>query len=102
MSEFGNLALLEERDPDFGNVVAIPLPGVKKGDMAARAFKPEVQVSCIKFSPTGTCHLSVSVQLTVVIEQILRLIMNLGRPLISESQVAVGQLQQPKDYCYIL
>jgi len=53
MTEFGNMALVEERDPDDGKSVTIPLPGVKQGDMAARAFKPEVQVTCVKFSPTG-------------------------------------------------
>ena len=33
--------------------VDISLPGVKKGDMSARHWKPEVRVSCIQFSPTG-------------------------------------------------
>ncbi|XP_067139307.1 periodic tryptophan protein 2 homolog [Centruroides vittatus] len=51
MTEFGNKALIEERDDESN--VAISLPGVRKGDMAARAFKPEIKVSGIQFSPTG-------------------------------------------------
>ncbi|XP_021930925.1 periodic tryptophan protein 2 homolog isoform X2 [Zootermopsis nevadensis] len=51
MTEFGNMALVEEREE--GGNVAIRLPGVRSGDMAARAFKPEVRVSCLQFSPTG-------------------------------------------------
>lgn len=50
MTEFGNLALIEQREE--GNV-SIKLPGVRKGDMAARSFKPEVRVFSIRFSPTG-------------------------------------------------
>jgi hypothetical protein len=50
MTEFGNLALIEQREEGD---VSIKLPGVKKGDMAARSFKPEVRIFGIKFSPTG-------------------------------------------------
>ncbi|KAG1659419.1 Periodic tryptophan protein 2 [Nymphon striatum] len=51
MTEFGNIALIEDRsDNDFST---INLPGVKKGDMASRAFKPEIKITCIQFSPTG-------------------------------------------------
>lgn len=42
MTEYGNLALIEEREELEGGNVAIKLPGVRKGDMAARNFKPEV------------------------------------------------------------
>jgi len=51
MSEFGNMTLVEDRDDDSAG--KIRLPGVKKGDMASRSFKPEVRVSCVRFSPTG-------------------------------------------------
>lgn len=51
MTEFGNIALVEQRE-DF-NSVAVGLPGVRKGDMASRAFKPEIKVSSVQFSPTG-------------------------------------------------
>lgn len=51
MTEFGNKALIEERDDEPN--IAVSLPGVRKGDMAARAFKPEIKVSGIQFSPTG-------------------------------------------------
>ncbi|KAJ8922015.1 hypothetical protein NQ315_008654 [Exocentrus adspersus] len=53
MTEFGNVALVEEREENEGGNVAIKLPGVKKGDMASRAFKPEVRVFSLQFSPTG-------------------------------------------------
>ena len=41
MSEFGNLALIEDRDDPMGKQ-AIKLPGTKAGDMSARALNPEV------------------------------------------------------------
>lgn len=53
MTEFGNLALIEQRDELEGGNTQIRLPGVLKGDMAARSFKPEVNVFSIRFSPTG-------------------------------------------------
>lgn len=42
MSEFGNIALVEEREEREGGKVTLRLPGVRKGDMASRVFKPEV------------------------------------------------------------
>lgn len=53
MTEYGNVNLIEQREQLEGGNVALQLPGVKKGDMAARAFRPEVRVSCLQFSPTG-------------------------------------------------
>nr|CAD7606408.1 unnamed protein product [Timema genevievae] len=53
MTEFGNLALVEERETGEGGKAVLRLPGVRRGDMAARAFKPEVRVFCLQFSPTG-------------------------------------------------
>jgi periodic tryptophan protein 2 len=50
MTEFGNLALVEEREE--GNVT-IRLPGARRGDMASRNFKPEVKVFALRFAPTG-------------------------------------------------
>lgn len=47
------MALVEQREELEGGNVAIRLPGVQKGDMAARNFKPEVKVFSVKFSPTG-------------------------------------------------
>ncbi|XP_017785717.1 PREDICTED: periodic tryptophan protein 2 homolog [Nicrophorus vespilloides] len=52
-TEFGNLKLVEEREELEGGKVAIRLPGVRKGDMAARNFKPEIRVFSVQFSPTG-------------------------------------------------
>lgn len=54
MTEFGNLALVEEREPNEGGNVSVPLPGVRSGDMASRNVKPEVRVFALQFSPTGT------------------------------------------------
>ncbi|RMC06217.1 hypothetical protein DUI87_15647 [Hirundo rustica rustica] len=52
MTEFGSMALIDEGGGgDEG--VAIPLPGVKRGDMSYRHFKPEIRVTCVRFCPTG-------------------------------------------------
>ncbi|XP_068627684.1 periodic tryptophan protein 2 homolog [Battus philenor] len=53
LTEFGNMALVEERTELEGSDVRIRLPGVQAGDMAERNVKPEVRVHCIRFSPTG-------------------------------------------------
>jgi len=53
MTEFGNIDLIEERETREGGNVKLKLPGVHKGDLAARTFKPEVNVFDVKFSPTG-------------------------------------------------
>lgn len=53
MTEFGNVALVEEREDNEGGKVALRLPGVRKGDMASRNIKPEVRVFSLQFSPTG-------------------------------------------------
>ncbi len=52
MGEFGNLALVEDRDDPLGQQ-AIKLPGARKGDGSSRAPKPEVRVSSLQFSPDG-------------------------------------------------
>lgn len=53
MTEFGNIDLVEERETREGDNVKLKLPGVYKGDLATRTFKPEVNVFDVKFSPTG-------------------------------------------------
>ncbi|CAH0717472.1 unnamed protein product, partial [Brenthis ino] len=53
LTEFGNMALVEERDSLEGGDVNVRLPGVRAGDMADRKLKPEVRVHCVRFSPTG-------------------------------------------------
>ncbi|XP_076300716.1 periodic tryptophan protein 2 homolog [Lasioglossum baleicum] len=53
LTEFGNLALIEDRDDDEGEDVVLRLPGVKSGDMASRSMKPEIRVYSLQFSPTG-------------------------------------------------
>ncbi|XP_017744254.1 PREDICTED: periodic tryptophan protein 2 homolog isoform X2 [Rhinopithecus bieti] len=54
MTEFGNLALIDQ-DAGQEDGVAIPLPGVRKGDMSSRHFKPEIRVTSLRFAPTGRC-----------------------------------------------
>ncbi|XP_037380765.1 periodic tryptophan protein 2 homolog isoform X1 [Talpa occidentalis] len=54
MTEFGSLALIDQ-DAGEEQGVAVPLPGVKKGDMSSRHFKPEIRVTSLSFSPTGRC-----------------------------------------------
>ncbi|KAF5295110.1 hypothetical protein FQA39_LY13261 [Lamprigera yunnana] len=53
MTVYGNKDLVEEREEAEGGNVKLRLPGVRKGDMASRAFKPEVRVFSLQFSPTG-------------------------------------------------
>lgn len=53
LTEFGNMALVEERTELEGGKQQIRLPGVKGGDMASRNVKPEVRIHCVRFSPTG-------------------------------------------------
>nr|XP_020470918.1 periodic tryptophan protein 2 homolog [Monopterus albus] len=52
MTEFGSLALVDDGAGD-GDGVNISLPGVRRGDMSSRHFKPEIRVSSLRFSPTG-------------------------------------------------
>ncbi|XDV15061.1 hypothetical protein PO909_015205 [Leuciscus waleckii] len=52
MTEFGNLSLVDEGTGD-GDGIELSLPGVKRGDMSSRRFKPEIRVSSLRFSPTG-------------------------------------------------
>ncbi|XP_076646677.1 periodic tryptophan protein 2 homolog isoform X2 [Halictus rubicundus] len=53
LTEFGNLALIEEREENEGGDVTLRLPGVRSGDMASRSMKPEIRVYSLQFSPTG-------------------------------------------------
>ncbi len=52
MTEWGNLALVDTNDDDPRNNTQIQLPGVVKGDFSVRRYKPEIQIHCIRFSPT--------------------------------------------------
>lgn len=47
------MALIEQRDSLEGGNVTLRLPGVQKGDMATRNFKPEIRVFSVRFSPTA-------------------------------------------------
>ncbi|XP_056410570.1 periodic tryptophan protein 2 homolog [Hyla sarda] len=51
MTEFGSLALVDEGAGEDG--VMLSLPGVRKGDMSSRHFKPEIRVTSLRFCPTG-------------------------------------------------
>lgn len=62
LTEFGNMALLEEREELEGGNVAIRLPGVKSADMAARNVKPEINVKGVRFSPSGQSWTAVSTE----------------------------------------
>lgn len=53
MTEFGNLSLVEMNPETEMDNNKISLPGVVRGDHSSRAFKPEIQVTCVKFSPTS-------------------------------------------------
>lgn len=53
LTEFGNIDLIERREELEGGDTKIRLPGVRKGDMAARSLKPEIRVYSLSYSPTG-------------------------------------------------
>lgn len=53
MTEFGSMSLCDE--DDYGARNKLSLPGVARGEFSGRAFKPEVRVNSVKFSPTGGC-----------------------------------------------
>ena len=52
MTEFGSLSLVDEGQGDSDGK-SLSLPGVRKGDMSSRHWKPEVRVTGVRFSPTG-------------------------------------------------
>uniref|UniRef100_A0A182WE74 Small-subunit processome Utp12 domain-containing protein n=1 Tax=Anopheles minimus TaxID=112268 RepID=A0A182WE74_9DIPT len=62
LTEFGNMALIEEREELEGGNVALKLPGVTKGDLAARNVLPEVKVDSVRFSPSGQSWAAVSTE----------------------------------------
>ncbi|XP_041358721.1 periodic tryptophan protein 2 homolog [Gigantopelta aegis] len=51
MTEWGNLSLVDQGEGDDGKTIS--LPGVRKGDMSSRHWKPEVRITTVQFSPTG-------------------------------------------------
>jgi len=53
MTEFGNLNLVEMNAETEMDNNKISLPGVVRGDHSSRSFKPEIQVTCVRFSPTS-------------------------------------------------
>ena len=53
MTEFGSLALIDMGQDEDENGKNIRLPGARKGDRSSRHFKPEILVTCVRFSPTG-------------------------------------------------
>uniref|UniRef100_A0A182QYW6 Small-subunit processome Utp12 domain-containing protein n=1 Tax=Anopheles farauti TaxID=69004 RepID=A0A182QYW6_9DIPT len=62
ITEFGNMALVEEREELEGGNVKLKLPGAQKGDLAARNVLPEVRVDCVRFSPSGQSFAAVSTE----------------------------------------
>uniref|UniRef100_A0A182M980 Small-subunit processome Utp12 domain-containing protein n=1 Tax=Anopheles culicifacies TaxID=139723 RepID=A0A182M980_9DIPT len=62
LTEFGNMALIEEREELEGGNVALKLPGATKGDLAARNVLPEVKVDSVRFSPSGQSWAAVSTE----------------------------------------
>ncbi|XP_071088666.1 periodic tryptophan protein 2 homolog [Haliotis cracherodii] len=57
MTEWGNMALVDSEEGE-----QIALPGVRKGDMSSRHFKPEVLISTVRFSPTGRAWAATSTE----------------------------------------
>ena len=75
MTEWGSLSLVDEGQGDEEGK-SVSLPGVKKGDMSSRHWKPEVRVGCVHFSPTGELHLHCITILIGVSEQHSELLCN--------------------------
>ncbi|KAL4711634.1 hypothetical protein ACJJTC_011342 [Scirpophaga incertulas] len=69
LTEFGNMALIEERTEYEGGDVRVRLPGVKGGDMADRQVKPEVRVHCVRFSPTGESFVAATTEGLLIYSQ---------------------------------
>ncbi|KAK3099531.1 hypothetical protein FSP39_005884 [Pinctada imbricata] len=61
MTEWGSLSLVDQGEGDKDGK-SISLPGVKKGDMSSRHWKPEVRVMSIQFSPTGQAWAAASTE----------------------------------------
>ncbi len=53
MTEFGSLALIDMGQDEDENGKNLSLPGARKGDRSSRHFKPEILITCVRFSPTG-------------------------------------------------
>jgi periodic tryptophan protein 2 len=53
MTQFGSLALIDMGQDEDDTGKNIRLPGVRKGNHSSRHFKPELLVTCVRFSPTG-------------------------------------------------
>lgn len=53
MSELDNMAIIEKREDLEGGNELLMLPEEQKRDVTSRNFKPEINVHCVKFSPTG-------------------------------------------------
>ncbi|OWF52888.1 periodic tryptophan protein 2 homolog [Mizuhopecten yessoensis] len=61
MTQWGSLSLVDDGKGDQDGT-AISLPGVKKGDMSSRHWKPEVRVAAVQFSPTGRAWASATTE----------------------------------------
>jgi hypothetical protein len=66
MTEWGSLAQVDEGQGDVDGK-SLSLPGVRKGDMSSRNWKPDVRVSSVRFSPTGKASSAVTNFLIFVI-----------------------------------
>merc|ERR1712127_5558 len=54
MTEFGSLSLVDDGPAETEmDGKKISLPGVARGDHSGRVHKPEIQVTCVQFSPTA-------------------------------------------------
>ncbi|KAM4700916.1 periodic tryptophan protein 2 homolog [Discoglossus pictus] len=61
MTEFGSLALVDDGVCEEEGV-NVSLPGVRRGDMSSRHFKPEIRVTSLCYSPTGRSFAATSTE----------------------------------------
>ena len=64
VTEAGNIDLIDDRgeESDLEDRMDISLPGVQRGDLSKRRYKPEARTKCIRFSPTGLAWAAASTE----------------------------------------
>ncbi|XP_014678751.1 PREDICTED: periodic tryptophan protein 2 homolog [Priapulus caudatus] len=100
MTEFGNINLIEEEDD--GGFTSIALPGVQKGDMAARRLRPDIRVSCVQFSPTGRAWAATTTEGLLVFSTDANLVFDPFELGVEVTQGSVRKTLQRKEYSLAL
>jgi periodic tryptophan protein 2 len=64
VTEAGNLDLIDDRgdESDLEDRMDVTLPGVQKGDLSKRRYRPEARTKCVRISPTGRAWAAASTE----------------------------------------